>query len=225
MRALPSHLASVALVSLAMACAPESADPVAPQLLAVSAEVGVPVDVLTAVPEVPGDDLHALASVLADCAAASEVRGDDLGSWVPALECYDALQVEIADVIHEHGGVARAANEVDWEDATLSIPVRGTALTSCDVGRYCVYEHRDFGGRRLSFRDRGTNDLAAYGFRDKTSSWKNRTSTTVIAYNYKSLLSSPSGGTEELWREAPGTQSAYVGSKNDKADYLYRRSY
>ena len=214
-------LASLFLISSVVSCVAD--DPSTdPQQLALADELGVPVDVLGAVPEVPGGDLRGAAEVLAACATARDVVGDDLGAWAPALDCFDELQLELAEVQHAHGGVVRAANELAWDDdVSLAIPVKGggDALTSCASGKFCFYENRDFGGRRLTFGGLGFQYFDDYGFRDRASSWKNRTTTTVRVYNERRI--DHVLGT--LWVEAGLTQSAYVGSSsNDKADQFYR---
>jgi hypothetical protein len=122
-------------------------------------------------------------------------------------------------------------------------PLGGSSLTSltplttsyrygCPYGSTsgwtCFYQNIDFnhyscpggasppcsdGGRLLQFQSCGTQSLATYGFSDQTSSWVNNTGSHVAVY-------ATSGA--ELWDEAPGGASAYVGDAyNDRADSFW----
>lgn len=69
------------------------------------------------------------------------------------------------------------------------------------------------GGRMLEFQSCGWQSLATYGFSGQTSSWINDTSTYVSVYD---------GSGTQLWSEAPGALSSYVGAaNNDRADNFW----
>jgi hypothetical protein len=59
--------------------------------------------------------------------------------------------------------------------AGATAPSAGAGIQSdlCANGWLCLFEHADFGGRRLIFQDEGWQSLHAYGFAYQTSSWKN----------------------------------------------------
>jgi hypothetical protein len=100
--------------------------------------------------------------------------------------------------------------------AVLSQALTGSAAHNCPSGWYCVYEHASWGGRRLQFSDCSRNDLANYGFRDKTTSWVNNGSRRIQVMN--DLTARPD---EVLWTMSAQSTSSNVGSgANDKADYF-----
>jgi hypothetical protein len=69
------------------------------------------------------------------------------------------------------------------------------------------------GARMLEFQSCGWQSLATYGFSDQTSSWVNDTSSYVSVYD---------GSGSQLWSEAPGALSSYVGdANNDRADNFW----
>lgn len=90
----------------------------------------------------------------------------------------------------------------------------------CSPGYTCLYQHRDFGGRRLQWRDRGQRinlTLKVYNFNDQMSSWINRNSVDARWFininNFNNLRASRC--------MQPGYQFAYVGRPdNDIASAL-----
>lgn len=108
----------------------------------------------------------------------------------------------------------------------------GCAYSTSGTYWSCIYEHINFNGlqqsseppgngRLLKFQQAGVvQDLAAYNFRDQTSSWNNNTANLVKIGNISS------GGNcknaPELWREQPNSLLGFVGAtKNDKADCIF----
>lgn len=79
---------------------------------------------------------------------------------------------------------------------------------------YCFYEHSNWGGRRIQFKDSSqTIYFADYGFQDMTSSWVNGGGLTIGVDNFN--------GTSfyQMWQMNPHSLSSYVGSaNNDRAD-------
>src|SRR5690242_12307605 len=52
--------------------------------------------------------------------------------------------------------------------------VGSASVIPCSSGYTCIYEHANYGGRRLQWRDPGQLiNLTDYGFNDKMSSWRN----------------------------------------------------
>lgn len=91
---------------------------------------------------------------------------------------------------------------------------------SCPQGEvtrwFCFYEHRDWNGRMLMFKDCGHQRLTTWNFNDKTSSWANGTGQWVYVYDH-------ADSTGLLWSEMWGSASAFVGSAdNDKASAFYK---
>ncbi|MET0340068.1 MAG: peptidase inhibitor family I36 protein [Polyangiales bacterium] len=104
-----------------------------------------------------------------------------------------------------------AAAAVESLNPALYGPVRG-----CPSGWYCVYQHADFGGRRLQFSDCTRNDLGDYGFRDQTTAWVNNGSRTIEVMNDLN-----NAVDKVLWTMRPNTSSSNVGAAaNDRADYF-----
>lgn len=100
-------------------------------------------------------------------------------------------------------------------EAHIQAPLAAT-VHGCPSGKYCVYEDRSWGGRRLQFSDCSRNDLRDYGFRDKTSSWVNNGPRRVQVKNDRTAWPD-----EVLWTMSPNSTSRYVGDSNDnKADFF-----
>jgi hypothetical protein len=98
----------------------------------------------------------------------------------------------------------------------LSQALSASAVHGCPSGWYCVYQDRDWRGRRLQFSDCSRNDLSNYGFRDQTSSWVNNGPHRVQVKNDLTARPDP-----VLWTMSPNSSSSYVGNaNNDKADYF-----
>ncbi|MGK5551972.1 peptidase inhibitor family I36 protein [Actinomadura kijaniata] len=116
------------------------------------------------------------------------------------------------------GGIQTGPREVSYRGGKVTLtfpdPARTAAADTCATGAYCFYEHKDFGGRKLTFRDcGGWQYLTDYGFGNKTSSWSNRSKNTVKVYDEGV---SPR---QELWLMEPDAASANIGlAVNDKAD-------
>jgi hypothetical protein len=119
------------------------------------------------------------------------------------------------------GGTQTSANQIAWRNGTvvMTFPQGGVgtfAASDCPAGWFCFWQHSNFEGRRLQFSDCGQQDLVTYGFRNQTSSWRNRTS-SVIAVWQEDVID------DLLWTEPAQSQSSYVGAAdNDRADYFNR---
>lgn len=129
------------------------------------------------------------------------------------------------------GGEQIGVNQVSWRGGktVMTFPLPGQkqarainesvgTLGSPNCSKYytCLYEHRDFGGRRLSWQDCAFHDLSDFNFNDKTSSYHNNQSngTETKVANWQNP-----GAWFHLWTSVAPSSSSYVGdSKNDKAD-------
>lgn len=100
-----------------------------------------------------------------------------------------------------------------------SVSTMSTASVYCanrsDLWLY-LYEHANFGGRVLKFRDSNIwQNLTVWDFNDKTSSWRNDTYCTVY------LAEHINGGGALLSLPARSS-SSYIGDAwNDRASSLY----
>ncbi|WP_177221538.1 peptidase inhibitor family I36 protein [Lentzea xinjiangensis] len=143
-----------------------------------------------------------------------------------------SVQAEITQVLERTaGGVQISPNQIAWQDGrvVLTIPLAGEkparaaegsvaplGTRNCTKYWTCLYEHKDYEGRKLSFTEcNEIQDLSDYDFSDKTSSWHNNQSsgTKTRVYNWTGSWSGiwTTGGAES-W-------SSYVGAAdNDKAD-------
>ncbi|MGW0232865.1 peptidase inhibitor family I36 protein [Streptomyces sp. NPDC002996] len=131
------------------------------------------------------------------------------------------------------GGKQIGVNQVSWRDgnAVMTWPLPGEkkaravdepigALGSpnCSYAWTCLYEHRDFDGRRLTWSDCAFVNLANWSFNDKTSSWHNNQTSGTQTHVYNWTGSSWS----RLWTSTAPSWSSYVGNtNNDKADGLW----
>src|SRR5262249_3953086 len=97
-----------------------------------------------------------------------------------------ANQAQIDQILRDYpGGEQISDNEIAWDEGSVVLALRtlhpqvcfpwSGCVHGCPPGRYCFYEHWNFGGRRLQFSDcsRGgtTQFLSDYGFENRTSSW------------------------------------------------------
>lgn len=95
-------------------------------------------------------------------------------------------------------------------DADLSKEKAATTQAGiCPAGWQCLFEHPDYGGRRLQWNQNGTYPLASYNFRDQASSfarqqigcamtlvnyrWHWNASTLLAGYSDPQLNSGPGG--------------------------------
>lgn len=142
------------------------------------------------------------------------------------------LQQQI-DVVLEQapGGQQISENQVAWQDETVILtiprvagqaahgadePVTTLGTPNCPYTWTCLYEHANYNGRRLQFSACGyIQDLGAYGFRDKATSWHNNQTrgTRSWVYNW-------TGSWTLLWTEggAPSMSPNVGPGNNDKAD-------
>jgi len=94
------------------------------------------------------------------------------------------------------------------------------SFSECPDGWVCIWEHSNYEGRMLQFQDRGFwQDLSAYNFNDKASSWRNR-------INQDARLSQHAGGGGNLLCMQPNSSSSTMGGFNDEASSirLYKTS-
>ncbi|MFD5246041.1 peptidase inhibitor family I36 protein [Amycolatopsis sp. NPDC058340] len=104
-------------------------------------------------------------------------------------------------------------DEVVWNGGTTKLSLSPMAPGDCDANYVCLWQHRDFNGRRLQFQSAGLKNLVDYGFNDQMSSWYNRRG--VDARWYYNIGS----GTSRCMQA--GARSSYVGSgDNDEATSL-----
>lgn len=119
------------------------------------------------------------------------------------------------------GGTQISSNQIAWRNGTVIMTfsqggVGTLAASDCPAGWFCFWQDADFLNRRLQFLDCGQQDLADYGFRNQTTSWRNRTSSRIEVWSDDVV-------DDLLWVEAPNSMSANVGrADNDLADYFKR---
>jgi len=145
--------------------------------------------------------------------------GDEVALQAIRLQAEIDRQLQLSP-----GGTQISHNQIAWRDGhvvmTFLTDSKSIFGPRCPSGQFCVFEDRDWGGRRmLQFSDCNPSgrfvDLAWYGFNDETSSWHNRSAALVDVYNW-------AGFEQFLWRSEPGARSSWVGSvNNDRADHLF----
>lgn len=119
---------------------------------------------------------------------------DGLGSHVRELEAHALGLTTDAAAVPEstaylHGCPYSTITNADW---------------------YCFYTDKNFGGRRLQFKDTNADYAGNWGFDNQTSSWVN-TNHTFDIYTYSVACSSTL-----LWIEPTGpASSSYVGAANN----------
>ncbi len=141
----------------------------------------------------------------------------------PAAAAPTGVQAEIDAVIAQHGGKQISATEVSWNGGAVVLSVvmphgvSAAAVEGCADGAYCFYQHQNFGGRKLTFRDCTVaglrQNLYDYGFDNMTTSW--------VANKSLRLVDVFHGTNTRLWQERAHAKSSNVGTAdNDKADWF-----
>lgn len=156
-----------------------------------------------------------LAAAAAMLSAGGSAMANDSGSGGPG-----PVQAQIDAQLRDYpGGVQSGPNEISYKNGRvlLTFPSEGgnrAAPNPCAANRYCFYQDKNFEGRKLTFADcGGTQTLVDYGFGNKTSSWQNKTKSTVEVFDENVQP------WKLLWTEVPSGASSYVGdTANDKAD-------
>ncbi|WP_410663968.1 peptidase inhibitor family I36 protein [Amycolatopsis sp. lyj-84] len=106
-----------------------------------------------------------------------------------------------------------AGDEVVWNGGEITLSLSAKAPGDCAANYVCLWQDRDFVGRRLQFQSAGLKNLVDYGFNDQMSSWYNRRG--VDARWYYNIGS----GTSRCMQA--GARSSYVGNAdNDQASSL-----
>lgn len=122
------------------------------------------------------------------------------------------------------GGV-RVGDQVVYDNGELVLEfapsteqVTQLSAYRCPSGWFCLFEHRDWGGRMLRFRDPNYwQYLSNWGFANQASSWHNR-----LAGRDVLVVDTGTNPDTLLWCADSGSKSSFVGwSKNDKADAIY----
>ncbi|OEJ24875.1 hypothetical protein BGM19_26130 [Streptomyces agglomeratus] len=131
------------------------------------------------------------------------------------------------------GGEQTGVNEISWRGgkAVMTFPLPGEkraravneplgalGTPNCNYAWTCLYEHANFDGRRLTWSDCNFENLANWGFNDKTTSWHNNQTRGTQTHVYNWTGSSWA----LLWTSTAPSSSSNVGSaNNDKADGLW----
>lgn len=131
------------------------------------------------------------------------------------------------------GGKQIGVNQVSWRDGKVVMtfplpgekkaravnePLGALGTPNCSYLWTCLYEHANFDGRRLTWSDCNFENLADWGFNDKTTSWHNNQSRGTQTHVYNWTGSSWA----LLWTSTAPSSSSNVGAaNNDKADGLW----
>jgi hypothetical protein len=95
-----------------------------------------------------------------------------------------------------------------------ALVVAPAAFNDCPDGWVCIWEDKDYSGRMLQFQDRGFwQDLTAYNFNDKTTSWRNRT-------NDDAKLAQHTGGLGTQICLQPNSSNSQLTGFNDEASSI-----
>jgi hypothetical protein len=130
------------------------------------------------------------------------------------------------------GAVQIQSDAVAWEDGNvvLHIPAAQDGLVDkaswhgCPEGWFCFYQHDQFRGRRLQFRDCPSGGksqwLRNYGFHNQTTSWVVNRSLSFVNVNDDDYTPQWPNG-RNLWNADAWSSSSNVGNDaNDKADWF-----
>ena len=158
-----------------------------------------------------------------DAARAKAFLGEQATSWAQLQRQIDT-QLRIAP-----GGRQTAVNEVSYDNGkfvvTYALPgqARPAAVQDCPSGWFCFYDHTVYGYPRGKLSSCGWQDLATYGWSDRTESSANATSDDVEYINHYDKGNPANGHTYDqyLWDDLPFFQKGNVPYPN-MADHVYR---
>ncbi|WP_169949186.1 peptidase inhibitor family I36 protein [Microbispora sp. H11081] len=135
------------------------------------------------------------------------------------------LQLKVAP-----GGVQTSRNEVSYDKGrfvvTYALPGQAAlaaGVADCPSGSFCFYDGKDYGYPRGKLRDCGWQDLATWGWNDRTTSVHNNTN-WQLAFIEHDDLGVPAYGhgyDYSLWSSSPHAGWSYVGNaNNNRADHV-----
>lgn len=139
--------------------------------------------------------------------------------WQGAKSCvvYARDRVECY-ATHSEANAALGYSPAKDPEIKAAKKIGAAPIPACVTGWVYLYEHANFGGRRLQFSAGRWQNLTNYGFNDQVSSWRNYQSSGDLA----SLAEHINGG--GVRQHLPGgcVSSSYVGSGfNDKASSVH----
>lgn len=140
-------------------------------------------------------------------AAASPLENNLLDEQLERLP--GGVRISPTDLSYNGGNVVYSVSSVEAAGSLDDCP------TSTTQDWTCVWEHADFGGRRLQFKDSGYMQyFADYDFKDQTSSWANRRGKDARLY---------SRVTDPDWTICMDSRTATssMGGFNDQADQIF----
>lgn len=115
-------------------------------------------------------------------------------------------------------------NEAELAEESPAASVLGSRSTpACPLGWACLWEHTNYHGRRLRWRDPGKKNLSALGFRDQASSaYNNRRLYGFILEDFRTGLPNPKMyiGVNHPVRDFTKQRYLYGGDWNDKVDQV-----
>ncbi|GAA2708998.1 peptidase inhibitor family I36 protein [Micromonospora olivasterospora] len=143
-------------------------------------------------------------------------------SWEGAQACAVLSRTEVrcyASREEEKADLASRATSIGVSRGTAG-PIGTLDWNGCDEGWVCIYEHQNFGGRKLSFNDEFWHDLATWAFVDMTTSFTN---------NQGGGLFGCSGSDSGILGDGAGdnltmtdcTASANLGTYNDRTEDIH----
>ncbi len=135
------------------------------------------------------------------------------------------LQLKVAP-----GGVQTSRNEISYDDGrfvvTYALPGQAAVaagVADCPSSWYCFYDGKNFGYPRGKLHDCGRQDLATWGWNDRTTSVHNNTDLQVAFIEHDDL-GNPAYGHQfdySLWSSSPHAGWSYVGDvNNNRADHV-----
>ncbi len=100
--------------------------------------------------------------------------------------------------------------------------IKSLAWSDCPSGYACLWEHINYEGRRLQWRDPGIKNLADWGFRDQASSVNNRRQGGLELVDFRGLQIDPILFVRAGQYVSDLTRVAYPygGTWNDKVDRI-----
>jgi hypothetical protein len=150
-----------------------------------------------------------------------------VGSEAPTREPNAPAQSRVDSYLRAHpGGKQINATQVSYNNGafivTVPDPANPLAASACPSGWFCFYDEPNFEGHRGQLSSCGWQDLAWYGWSDRTYSARYSLSTGTVMFINHAGGSGHAGDVNLFWVGTSRRELANVSPNHKKADHVRR---